>query len=456
MTRKRQRTLKRPLIVQPLLVQLFTLVVSFMVLLALLVRLDSGGEYTNQTITKIAANAIVRDSGGGLAVQMTPELQEVRDKSKNLWFVAVDDTGRRITYGQIPAQYASVAAALHQLSHADLRDASPPYLLSAVIRRERGPAGAFTILGHGELTRLTMAVALGANVVVIPIFVLLGLVTAIMVPWIVKRSLAGVAKAAKEAELIDVDRRGNRLAEDEVPREIAPLVRAMNDALSRLDEGYEQQRRFIASAAHELLTPIAILRVKIEADDSEFAHHVLGDIARLSMLAEQLLDVQRLEKEELNERVDLAKLVRRVAADLAPLLIASDKTIEVLADDTQPVVGNVGAIERVVTNLVYNAVEHGGRHVIVRAHALEFEVEDDGPGIPLEERERVFEPFHRLHRSPTGTGLGLHLVKQVIERHHGNVTILDAPSGGAIVRVRFRSFKDYSRTQCLHNVGLLL
>jgi two-component system, OmpR family, sensor histidine kinase TctE len=454
--KKRQRTLKWPLILQPLLVQLFTLVVSFMVLLALLVRLDSGGEYTDQTITKIAAKAIVRDSGSGLAVQMTPELQAVRDKSRNLWFVAVDDAGRRVTYGQVPAEYASVATALGQISHADLRGASAPYLLSAVIRRETGPAGEFTILAHGALTRLTLAVALGANVVVIPIFLLLGLATAVMVPWIVKRSLAGVAKAAKEAERIDVDRRGNRLAEDEVPREIAPLVRAMNDALSRLDEGYEQQRRFIASAAHELLTPIAILRVKIEADGGAAAQHVLGDIARLSTLAEQLLDVQRLEKEELNEQVDLALLLRRVAADLAPLLIASDKTIEVLAGDTQPVVGNVGAIERVVTNLVYNAVEHGGRHVTVRARDLEFEVEDDGPGIPPEERERVFEPFHRLHRSPTGTGLGLHLVRQVIERHHGAVSILGAPGGGAIVRVRFRSFKDYSRTQRLHNVGLLL
>jgi two-component system, OmpR family, sensor histidine kinase TctE len=453
---KRQRTLKWPLIIQPLLVQLFTLSVSFMVLLALLVRFSSGGQYTNESVAKVAANAIVRAADGSLTVQMTPELKAIGAKSQRLWFTAIDETGRRVSYGNVPTQYASIAAALPQITHADLRDASPPYLLSAVVRKEHGPAGEFTVLGHGEITRLSLAVLLGANVVAIPVFVLLGLGTAILVPWIVRRSLAGVAKVAEEARRIDIDSRGNRLAEDEVPREIAPLVRAVNDALSRLDEGYEQQRRFIASAAHELLTPIAILRVKIEADERGAARHLLGDIARLSTLAEQLLDIQRLEKDAPHERVDPGMLVRRVAADLAPLLIASNKSIEVQVADAQAVVANAGALERVVTNLIYNAVEHGGQNVTVRAYATEFEVEDDGPGIPAEERERVFEPFHRLHRGPSGTGLGLYLVKQVVERHQGTVTILGAHGGGAIVRVRLRSFDDHARAQCSHNVGLLL
>jgi two-component system, OmpR family, sensor histidine kinase TctE len=454
--KKRQRTLKWPLIVQPLLVQLFTLSVSFMVLLALLVRMDSGGEYTLQTVSKVVANSVVRDAAGNLALKPTPEFEETRSKAKRLWFVATDADGHRLSYGPVPSQYASIAAALHQISHADIRGASPPYMLSAVIRKESGPAGELTILGHGELTRLSLAIALGGNVIAGPIFLFLGLATALMVPWIVKRSLSGVSKVAKAAEKIDIDSRGNRLAEDEVPREIAPLVRAMNDALSRLDEGYEQQRRFIASAAHELLTPIAILRVKVEAEGERPARHLLGDIARLSSLAEQLLDIQRLDKETPAEKVELGVLLRGVAADLAPLLIAADKSIEVVVDNPQPVVGNAGALVRVVTNLIYNAVEHGGHHVIVRVHGREFEIEDDGPGIPLDERERVFEPFHRLHRSSSGTGLGLHLVKQVVEKHFGTTTIDSAPNGGAIVRVRLRSFEDFSRTQCLHNVGLLL
>jgi two-component system, OmpR family, sensor histidine kinase TctE len=162
-------------------------------------------------------------------------------------------------------------------------------------------------------------------------------------------------------------------------------------------------------------------------------------VDRLANLAEQLLDLQRLDAVRNDENIDLVTLVRRVAADLAPLLIASDRTIEVMVDTARPIRGDMGAIERVVTNLVQNAIEHGGRHVTIRVLGTSFEVEDDGPGIPPEERERVFEPFHRLRPRSTGTGLGLNLVQQVVERHGGQVTILGAPGGGTIVRVEFPS-----------------
>jgi two-component system, OmpR family, sensor histidine kinase TctE len=122
---------------------------------------------------------------------------------------------------------------------------------------------------------------------------------------------------------------------------------------------------------------------------------------------------------------------------LAPLLIASGRTIEVAVDNVISIRGDVGAIKRVVTNLVQNAIEHGGRHVTIRVLGPGFEVEDDGPGIPPEERECVFEPFYRLRPRSTGTGLGLNLVRQVVERHGGHVSILGAPDGGTIVRVEF-------------------
>lgn len=90
---------------------------------------------------------------------------------------------------------------------------------------------------------------------------------------------------------------------------------------------------------------------------------------------------------------------------------------------------------RLVT--VQNVIEHGGRHAAIRVLGLGFEVEDDGPGILPAERERVFEPFHRLRPRSTGTGLGLNLVRQVIEWHGGHVSILGAPDGGKIVGVEF-------------------
>jgi signal transduction histidine kinase len=229
------------------------------------------------------------------------------------------------------------------------------------------------------------------------------------------------------------------LSEEHVPIEIAPLVRAVNDALRRLDEGYERQRRFIASAAHELRTPIAILRLKVDTATEAETRKLSVDVARLSNLAEQMLDIQRLDADGSLGSVGLGALARRVAADMAPLLIASERTIEVRIEGRSWLRGDVGSLEREMTNLVQNAIEHGGHHVVLRVMESGFEVEDDGPGIPPDERERVFEPFHRLRPRSTGSGLGLNLVQQIVERHDGRVSIVGAPGGGTIVRVEFSS-----------------
>lgn len=430
-------SLKRPLIIKPLIFQLVTLLIACTFFMALALRTDSGGLYTDEAITPVIARAIVRDQNGNLSVRETPELAELREKSPDLWFVAEDDSGRTVASGSIPSQYASLLGRLRDLSYAHLRDRSPPYRLSAVIRREVAPAGTLTILGHGKLTGVSLVVLLASNFIVVPIFLALALISLLVTPWIVRQALAGVSKIAQEAEQIDANRRGRRLSEEHVPIEIAPLVRAVNDALRRLDEGYERQRRFIASAAHELRTPIAILRLKVDTAVEPATRKLSGDVARLSNLAEQMLDIQRLDADRSGESVDLGALARRVAADLAPLLIASERTIEVQIEGMPSLRGDAGAIERVMTNLVQNAIEHGGHHVVLRVLESGFEVEDDGPGIPPEERERVFEPFHRLRPRSTGSGLGLNLVQQIIERHDGRVSILNAPGGGTIVRAEF-------------------
>lgn len=434
---RRPPSLKWPLIVQPLLLQFTILFVSFAIIIALAVRADSGGPYTDERITPVIAAAIVRAGDGGLAVRMSDELAALRAETPSMWFVAEDDDGRRVGFGPVPAEFAAATGLLRHLSYGHVRDRFAPHLLSAVIRREDSPAGPVTILGHGKLTQIGFTVIAASSVAALPIFLLMIVVSLVAIPWIVQRSLAGVARIAREAERIDAGRRGMRLSEAQVPGEIAPLVRAVNDALGRLDEGYERQRRFIASAAHELRTPIAILRVKVDAAEDPATRRLGSDVERLANLAEQMLDLQRLDSAWRDDEIDLAALVRRVAGDLAPLLIASHRSIEVAVDGALPVRGDGGAIERVVTNLVQNAIEHGGRHVVVRVAESSFEVEDDGPGIPPEERERVFEPFHRLRPRSAGSGLGLHLVQQVVERHGGRVALLGAPGGGTLARVEF-------------------
>lgn len=433
------RSLRRPLIIYPLAVNFAILIVAFAIIIAIAIRFDSGGPYTDEQIIPVIAGAIKRDEAGQLSVEMNPELADLQAATPQLWFVAQDDAGRSVSFGSVPQHYASLVGRLSDLSFAQLRDRHPPYQLAAVVRRQTTDIGDLTILGHGALSDLNLTVILASNVIVLPIFVLLALTSLVVTPWIVRRSLAGVHRIAREAEAIDAHTRGRSLSEDDAPREIAPLVGAFNAALWRLDEDHERQRRFLGVAAHELRTPIAVLRSKVESSENAETRSLVDDIQRLATLAEQLLDLHRMENDERRECFDLAALVRKAVAELAPLMIASGKTVAVEVETNEPVLGYPAAIERVVMNLVQNASQHGGQHIIVRVTDLGFEVEDDGPGIPPGERERIFEPFYRLRPSASGSGLGLSLVKEVIARHNGGVYILDAPGGGAVIRVELHS-----------------
>jgi signal transduction histidine kinase len=432
---KGPRSLKRPLIIYPLAVNFAILIISFAIIIAIAIRFDSGGPYTDEQMIPVIAAAIERDETGALSVVMTPELADLLADTPTLWFLAEDDSGHSVRFGTVPRHYASLVGRLGDLSFAQFRDPSPPYRLAAVVRKQQTDIGELTILGHGALSDLNMTVFLASNVIVLPIFLLLALTSLVVTPWIVRRSLAGVHHIAHEAESIDAHTRGLSLSEDEAPREVVSLVSAFNAALRRLDEDHERQRRFLGFAAHELRTPIAVLRSKVESSESAGIRSLSGDIERLVTLAEQLLDLQRIEHGEHFESIDLAALVRSTAAELAPLLIAMDRTVSVEVTSTMAFPGDSAAIGRVIMNLVHNAAQHGGRNIIVRVTDGGFEVQDDGPGIPHEERELVFEPFYRLRPSSAGSGLGLNLVREVVARHDGHVTILDAPGGGTIIRI---------------------
>jgi len=118
-------------------------------------------------------------------------------------------------------------------------------------------------------------------------------------------------------------------------------------------------------------------------------------------------------------------------------VITGGGDLEVADLGGRPVRGDPAAVERVLANLIQNAIDHGGRNVLLRIQGTAIEVEDDGPGIPAEERDRVFDPFHRLRARGTGSGLGLNLVRQVMTLHGGTACALEAPAGGTIMRLEF-------------------
>lgn len=251
------------------------------------------------------------------------------------------------------------------------------------------------------------------------------------------------------------------LPPDEVPAELAGLIRAMNGLFERVRSVLERERRFTADAAHELRTPLAALRVHVancHAEDDTAAREHLAQrveqaLARMERVIAQMLDLARQDAGErasaASGRVDLAALVRREVAELAAAGLGRGVNLEVLGDTHRPMTGDEVALGILVRNLVDNALRYtpdGGRiRIDIRGDHEDavVTVEDSGPGIPPEARDRVFDRFHReLGAKATGSGLGLSIVRSVVARHGGTVALRDSELGGLRVEVRLRSAVD--------------
>jgi len=262
---------------------------------------------------------------------------------------------------------------------------------------------------------------------------------------IFRRALRPIIAASALAERIGPARTELRLPEEGMPREVVPLVHAVNQALDRLEEGFRGQREFTADAAHELRTPLAILRTQIDMiADRELAKSLRDDIESMSRLVNQLLDIAELETFVIGEGeiADLTAIATEVAAYIAPLALSHHKTVAVTGEDHPvPVRGNVDTLGRAVRNLVENALAHtppGTTVEISVGAAGELRVMDRGPGVPSAEREQIFQRFWRRDRRRAGSaGLGLAIVKRIAEMHGATVSVADRPGGGAVFMIRF-------------------
>jgi len=255
--------------------------------------------------------------------------------------------------------------------------------------------------------------------------------------------------AAEAASILPQDP-ARRLDEEKAPRELLPLVRGFNAALDRLASELGRRKRFIADAAHELRTPLAVVALRVEALQGETDKQELRrGLGRLVHLVSQMLDVERLSLSG-RERspVDLAAVARDVVADLAPTAIKSGYDLSLEAPDAPVIVtGDAHAISRAITNLVGNSVAHGGGagqiRVVVGSDRT-IDVVDEGPGVPSALQPRLFEPFSRGSSNADGCGLGLHLTREIMSAHGGDVRL--APGRrGATFRLSFASPEDESR-----------
>jgi len=277
---------------------------------------------------------------------------------------------------------------------------------------------------------------------VLPIVLPLLAATILVVLLTVRWTLLPLRRLSEQAAAIGGTPSGMRLEARRVPREILPLVSAVNGALAKVEEVIDRQRRFAANAAHELRTPLAIISQRVDAMEvgGVQAKRLRGDVGRMARIVDQLLAAARLDTDDVGaiEPVDLVVLTRELLADLDALARGEGKEVALNVPET-PVLVRGNALE--LTGCLRNLIENGLRFtapntevtVSIAADGV-VQVRDHGPGVPLADRDRIFEPFWRGSGS-SGAGLGLAIVAETLARHGGKISVADAPGGGAEFRI---------------------
>jgi len=232
------------------------------------------------------------------------------------------------------------------------------------------------------------------------------------------------------------------------PAELEVLVSSINDLLQRLDASFERERQFAADAAHELRTPISVLKLKLHNMLKETTNgnpqllSLQRAVERMERSVEQVLMLYRMAPDQFIARfaaVDLVDLVQQTIADLYPQLEARQQQIE-LAAEPAIVSGDAFALQTLISNLIENASRYSGKDGKIKVTVQPQEsstvltVEDSGPGIPAEHRDRVFERFYRGQHDydSSGSGIGLAIVKNICDIHGAQIKLGESEFGSGL------------------------
>ena len=304
---------------------------------------------------------------------------------------------------------------------------------------------------EGMLNHLFLQLALGLPLAV-------GIIT-VGGYWLVIRALRPVERITHAAEQITQLNLSDRLPVTKSGDELERLSLALNRMIARLDDAFQNSKRFAADASHDLRTPLTILRGELEnlVDDPRQDEELRGRLAglleeaiHLSRIVEQLFTLTQLDSGESRsewKRFDLAELARITADQMS--LLAEDKHIALTCAAEQPVGvhGDRSRIKQVIVNLLDNAIKYTPAHgkVMVRVHGVNrhavLEVEDTGIGIPPDALPHVFERFYRVDKTRSAeaqsAGLGLAIVKSICAAHGAEVAGFSAPNSGSRFTITF-------------------
>ena len=358
--------------------------------------------------------------------------------------------------GASPAQELSVSVEEMHIDATTALGIEGPILV--VERGVQTPDGVVTI---AALTSLAPAREAMRTVAIVLAIAMLGSLCAVAVlSWFaVARTLAPVERMRAEAATISIGDLSRRLPVPEHDRDLEPLATTFNDMLARLEAAVAEQRRFVSDASHELKSPVAAIRVMLETmrdhpdavDADTLANDLLsenerlgGIVSNLLLLARQDEGVSRLDKQQL----DLCDLLYEEASSLK-----ARASCEVDVSGVEPVVCTADheALSHAVRNVLDNAARYARSRVAISCRNVEnadgefveIVVSDDGPGIPEQDRERVFGRFVRLEegrsRKNGSTGLGLSVVRTIARQHGGDARFIDPELGGASIAIRIEA-----------------
>ena len=278
-----------------------------------------------------------------------------------------------------------------------------------------------------------------------------------MMYFFIGYALKPLQNLSEQIEDIQAKNLKHLVVSDQSSIEIEQLTNAFNEMLERLSNTFATQRQFSANAAHELRTPLAVMRTKLEVFEKnnnpsateyqETVHMIRMQTSRLSHVIDILLEMTDLQSAQKQDHISLTDMAEEVICDLTAL--ADKKNITIFQNPgTAEIIGNDTLIYRAIYNLVENAIKYnhaGGNVTVSIKEENEFatvNVRDNGPGIQQEDWQHIFEPFFRVDKSRSrdmgGAGLGLALVKEIARQHGGDVYVVQSSKNGTEIALKLR------------------
>ena len=286
------------------------------------------------------------------------------------------------------------------------------------------------------------------------ITLIITIISSLTMYLVIGHALRPLQNLGKQMGEIQIKNLQTPIVSGNADNEIAQLTNAFNKMLSRLGTNFAEQKQFSANAAHELRTPLAVIRTRLEvlgkSNTVEIEEYkdtiamITTQIDRLSHVIDVLLEMTELKSAEKTDHISLADMVEEILYDLAAIAEARGITVVQTAGNVE-IIGNDTLIYRAIYNLIENAIKYNrdGGKVIIAIEAQEnlavVRISDTGSGIEKSEWEHIFEPFFRIdksrRRSMGGAGLGLALVREIAKEHSGNAKVVKSSTEGTTIEL---------------------